>query len=74
MNSLRIAQDFLRGLSLWLYPLRGPFVCGESFVAPGAVGVIYDSRYFHNDWFSELLVFAICTHGVDPGPTSQARR
>jgi hypothetical protein len=51
MNSLRIAQDFLRGLSLWLYPLRGPSVCGESFVAPSAVGVIYDSRYFYNDWF-----------------------
>ena len=51
MNSLRIAQDFLRGLSLWLYLLRGPSVCGESFVAPGVVGVIYDSRYFYNDWF-----------------------
>jgi hypothetical protein len=50
MNSLRIAPDFLRGLSLWLYPLRGPSVRGESFVAPDVVGVIYDSRYFYNDW------------------------
>jgi len=46
----------------------------REFRRAGAVGVIYDSRYFHNDWFSELLVFAICAHGVDPGPTSQARR
>jgi hypothetical protein len=49
MNSLRIAQDFLRGLSLWLYLFGEPFARGQSFVAP--VGVIYDSRYFYNDWF-----------------------
>jgi hypothetical protein len=38
------------------------------------IGVIYDSRYFHNDWFSELLVLAICADGVDTGRTAQARR
>jgi hypothetical protein len=47
MNSLGIAQDFLRGLSLWLDLFAS--VRGESVVTPA--GVIYDSRYFYNDWF-----------------------
>jgi hypothetical protein len=73
MNPLRIAQDFLRGLSLLLYPLGRPSVCGQSFVAPGAVGVIYDSRYSYSDCVPKLLVFAICANGVDAGRTAQAQ-
>jgi len=33
----------------------------------------HDSGYFHNDWFLKLLVFAICTDGVDARPTAQVR-
>jgi hypothetical protein len=33
----------------------------------------YDSRYFHNDWFPELLVSVVRAHGMDTRPTAQAR-
>jgi hypothetical protein len=39
MNSLRIAQDFLRGLSLWLDLLGGSSVRRETYLAAGGVSV-----------------------------------
>jgi hypothetical protein len=33
----------------------------------------YDFRYFHIDWFPELLVSVVRAHGMDPRPAAQAQ-
>jgi hypothetical protein len=49
-------------------------VCQENCLARWWVFVgPHDYRYFHNDWFPQLLVSAICLDGVDARATAQVR-
>jgi len=69
MNSLRIAQDFLRGLSLWLDLLGGSSVCRETYLDAGGflVGamtpVIFITIGFLSCWF---LLYALMEWTQDP--------
>jgi hypothetical protein len=69
MNSLRIAQDFLRGLSLWLDLLGGSSVRRETcldagrFLVGAMTAVIFITIGFLSCWF---LLYALMEWTQDP--------
>jgi hypothetical protein len=77
MNSLRIAQDFLRGLSLWLDLLGGSYVRREtclyagSFLVGAMTPVIFITIGFLSCWF---LLYALVEWTQDPKRKPGVRR
>jgi hypothetical protein len=73
MNSLRIVQDFLRGLSLsfggWVHLERAESLALHAGRVCGCHD--HDSRCLHNNWIPKLLVSAVCAGGVDTRPAGQ---
>jgi len=82
LNQSQRPYEFLTncsGLPERSFAMVGPV--GPSFRAPrdmlGRRWVscgCHDSRDFHNDWFSELLVFALCAGASQAPPAMQARK
>jgi hypothetical protein len=77
MNSLRIAQDFVRGLSLWLDLLGGSSVRRETcldagrFLVGAMTPVIFITIGFLSCWF---LLYALVEWTQDPKRKPGVRR